>query len=241
MYRTRATARNHHRTEDQALFAHRGAHRKKQWLGYFGGIRSTSENQGSKSVNTFDSTSALVELVEKVLIAADGYPQVCASLTATPDWQRLLPLSHRLAVGHALTSVERGEEPDDSVLTLGAEAVYLNAVWGADEHGVLQKYRGLCHRFKTPSSEQQRRVSRDASRSRIIGGSRKGTTVWLGAQATLAEIYDELILGVDGYMVKGVELNDDRDAITASMDTYHKVMAADVLFSPAVPNISEDE
>ncbi len=215
---------------------------KQQWLRYFEGILSTSENQGGKRVNSFDSTSALVELVEASLVGAEGYATADgAPPTAAVGWQSQIPLRHRLAVGEALTQVEVADPDDDEAIALGSEPVYLNAVWGADLGGAMTKYLNLCHKFKTPSAEQQRRLSRDASRSRIVGGSRNGKTVWLGARATLAELYDELILSVQGYSVNGAALGDDRAAIVAEMDTYHKVAAADALFSPASANVTDEE
>ena len=215
---------------------------KQQWLRYFEGIFSTSENQGGKRVNSFDSTSALVELVEAALTGAEGYATADGSAaTSSSGWQSQIPLRHRLAVGEALTNVEVADPDDDEAIVLGAEPVYLNAVWGADTSGAMLKYTSLLHLFKTPSAEQQRRLSRDASRSRIVGGSRNGKTVWLGARATLAELYDELILSVQGYTVNGVELGADRAAIVAEMDLYHKVAAADALFSPASANVTDEE
>lgn len=214
---------------------------KKQWTHYFEGIVSTSENQAGKRVDSFDSSSARIDLVERSLQNAEGYATADGSpVTSAANWQSLLPLSHRLAAGNTIVNVDRAEASDDEPIVLGAEAVYLNAVWSADDKGVMQKYRGLCHRFKTPDADQQRRFSRDSSRSRIVGGSRKAKTLWMGPQATLVELYDELIVSVDGYQVNGVELGADRDVIVAEMDTYHKVAAADVLFSPAAANLSED-
>jgi hypothetical protein len=214
---------------------------KKQWMHYFDGIVSTSENQAGKRIDSFDSSSARLELIEKSLVNAEGYATVDGSpVASTAGWQSLLPLSHRLAAGNTIVSVERAESSDDEPIVLGAESVYLNAIWSADDKGVMQKYHGLCHRFKTPNAEQQHRFSRDSSRSRVVGGSRKGKTLWLGPQATLVELYDELIVSVDGYQVNGADLGADRDAIVAEMDTYHKVAAADILFSPAAANLSED-
>jgi hypothetical protein len=214
---------------------------KKMWTHYFDGVVSTSENQAGKRIDSFDSSAARLELAEKNLVNAEGYVTADGSpVTAAAGWQALLPLSHRLAAGNAIVSIDRAEPTDDDPIMLGAESVYLNAIWSADDKGVMQKYRGLCHRFKTPDGDQQRRYSRDSSRSRVIGGSRKNKTVWLGPQATLVELYDELILSVEGYQVNGVDLGADREAIVAEMDTYHKVAAADVLFSPAAANLSED-
>jgi len=201
---------------------------RKQWLRYFEGIFSTSENQAGKRVDRFDNSTARLELIADVLTDASGYATAdgCA-VSAVPGWQQLIPLSHRLGAAEKLLDVAPAEPPEDGPIVLGAEAVYLTAVWGAS------KFTGLCHRFKTPSAEQQRRLSRDASRSVIVGGSRRGTTRWLGSQATLAELYDELIVSVEGYTVGAEELGADRDAIIREMDTYHKVAATDQLFSPA--------
>ncbi|QNI34536.1 hypothetical protein H7849_11935 [Alloacidobacterium dinghuense] len=213
---------------------------KKQWLRYFEGIVSTSENQDGKRLDSFDSSAARLELAEQVLADAKGYKSE-KPVTEIAGWQKLLPLSHRLGVANALIDVRRSDKAgdDDEPIRLGDESITLDAVWGADESGVMRKYHGLRHNFQTPSAEHQRRFSRDASRSVIVGGSRSGKTRWLGAQATLIELYDELIQSVDGYTVSGAM--PDRAAIVEYMDAYHKVAAADQLFSPAAPKLSEEE
>lgn len=210
---------------------------KEQWIAYFDGILSSSENQGSKQIDNYDSRSARVELVEKVLEDADGYATPDGGpISAVPNWQGLIPMSHRLAAADVLISV--GRDPDDSPLMLGTETVILRARWGANDAGVLQEYSGLTHRFKTPSAEHQRRYQRAISRSMVDGGTRTAKTVWLGAQRVLAELYDELIVSVDGYTLNGAPLNTIM-AIAASMDTYHKVAAAEQLFAPAMPKLEE--
>jgi hypothetical protein len=214
---------------------------KQTWLRYFEGIISISENQNGRRVDSFDSSAARLQLVESCLTDAQGYQTADgSSVTAVNDWQKLLPLRHRLAVANTLISVEASANSDDEPLTLGVESVYLDAIWSADEEGVMRKFHNLCHRFRTPSAEHQRRFSRDASRSRVIGGSRSGKTQWLGAQATLVELYDELIQSVEGYTVDGAPPA-SREDIVAYMDTYHKVAAADLLFSPAMPNLGEEK
>jgi len=214
---------------------------KKQWLRYFEGIVSTSENQAGKRIDSFDSSSARIALLEANLTDASGYKTADGSpVNAKPGWQQLIPLRHRQAAANALVDVERADPDEDAQLMLGADAVYLNAVWSADEKGMVQKFNGLCHRFKTPTDEQQRRYSRDSSRSVIVGGSRKAKTRWLGPQATLVELYDELIVSVEGYAMNGGDLGGDRDAIVSWMDAYHKVAAADILFSPAAANVVDE-
>lgn len=214
---------------------------KKQWLKYFEGIVSTSENQGGKHIDSFDSSSARLGLVEDTLVTATGYtlPEGKTSIEQIEGWKALLPLSHRLGVANALVSVSVSEAEDDAQITLGQESIFLDAVWGVDETGTMRKFSGLRHNFTTPSAEQQRRFSRDNSRSRVVGGSRKGKTQWLGAQATLAELYDELIVSVEGYTVGG-NADLDHDTIVEYMDTYHKVAAVDVLFSPVAAKVEEE-
>jgi hypothetical protein len=213
---------------------------RKQWLRYFEGILSTTENQGGKRVDSYDSSAARLELLESALAGAEGYalPDGKQSVTEIEGWKALLPLSHRLGAANALLGVSQSDPSEDEAIALGQESVYLDAVWSAGEDGIMRKFHGLRHNFKTPAAEQQRRLSRDGSRSRIIGGSRNGKTQWLGAQATLADLYDELITSVEGYTVDGQA--PDRDALIENMDTYHKVAAVDVLFAPAAPKVEED-
>jgi hypothetical protein len=213
---------------------------RKQWLTYFDAIVSTSENQGGKRIDSFDSSAARLDLVESALITASGYglPAGKTSIDQVEGWKALLPISHRLGVANALLSVSFSEPTDEDAISLGEESVYLDAVWGADENAELRKFTGLRHNFTTPTAQQQRHLARENSRSRIIGGSRGGKTLWLGAQATLAELYDELIVSVEGYAVDGEE--PDRGAIVEFMDTYHKVCAADTLFAAAAPKVAED-
>lgn len=210
---------------------------KAQWMRYFESIVSTSENVGGKRIDSYDSSAALLEMVEKNLVDAKGYAGQGDMLQ--PGWQQLIPLRHRQAAGNALVDVERADPSDDEPIALGVEPVYLKAVWGANDHGEMLKYSGLYHRFKTPTSEHQRRYSRESSRSVVIGGSRKGVTKYLGVQATLADLYDELIQGVEGYTANGEPLS-TTEQIVREMDMYHKVAAASVLFSPASANVIDE-
>lgn len=215
---------------------------KKAWLDYFDGIVSTSENSSRGVIDSYDSRSARVELAEKVLVGADGYGTSDGSpVTSVEGWQKLIPMSHRIAVADTLVYVMHDQQAaEDEQLMLGQETVYLKARWGADDSGALQEYSGLVHRFKTPTGEHQRRYQRAISRSMIIGGARTAKTRWLGAQRELAELYDELIQSVDGYTVNGQTLTSP-EAIVRDMDTYHKVAAAERLFAPAMPQFGEEK
>jgi hypothetical protein len=212
---------------------------KKQWLRYFENIVSATENQGGKRIDSYDSSAARLQLLDDCLVTAEGYALAAGvdKIESMPEWKSQLPLSHRLAAANMLLAVTPAESDEDEPIALGQGSVYLDALWTAAESGIT-KFHGLRHNFKTPTAEQQRRLSRDSSRSRIVGGSRGGKTLWLGAQATLADLYDELIVSVEGYTVDGQP--PDRAEIVEFMDTYHKVAAVDVLFAPAAPRVEED-
>ena len=206
---------------------------KKQWLDYFAGIVSTSENVNGKTIESFDATGAKLALMNKILIDATGYRvKGDGNLTSQPNWQELIPANHRIAACNTLVTVTHTVQPDEEPILLGAETVSIDPLWGSMGHAGVFKVIGLKHTFDTPTVEQQRRYSRDRSRSQVVGGSRNGKTRWLGAQATLAEIYDELIQSVEGYTVDGAPLI-EKAAIIGFMDTYHKVFAVESLFAPA--------
>ena len=212
----------------------------KVWLRYFEGIQSTSENVNGKRVDSFESSSARLELLYATLTTAEGYalPNGKTNIAQVDGWKDMLPLGHRLAVANTLIVGRPSDPSDDEAIALGQESVYLDAVWSADASGKMRKFTGLRHNFRVPSVEQQRRISRDSTRSRVVGGSRNGKTIWLGAQATLVGLYDELIVSVEGYTVDGAA--PDRDQVIEFMDAYHKVGAADALFAPASVKVDED-
>jgi hypothetical protein len=215
---------------------------KKQWLKYFEGIVSLSETVAGKRIDSFDSKGARLALVNEVLADAHGYKTLNdVPITSLPDWRNKIPLGHRAALGEVLTAVERSQAVEEDAIMLGGESVSLDAVWSWNGTDSMVKVTGLKHIFGSPTVEQQRRYNRDMSRSQIIGGSRSGKTRWMGAQATLVELYDELITSVEDYDVDGVPVCDDREQIIAKMDTYHKVAAAETLFTPASAAISDGE
>jgi len=206
---------------------------RELWMKYFDGIVSTSENRGDEQINVLDAGSPLLALVNEALIGAGGYklPEGTGQINEIADWKAKLPFAHRLAVGQVLTRVAQSArfEDDEEAMMPGIDSVRLEALWNCDLNGVMALYRPLVHNFQTPQFEHERRYMRDQARSKVVGGSRTGKTVWMGVQRTLAEIYDELIESVEGYTFDGSRLGHPN--ITRCMDTYHKVVAARQLFS----------
>lgn len=213
---------------------------KAQWLKYFAGVTNTSELIDGKEVQSYDTSAARLDLVESSLIGAEGYPLTDGrSVTSFDGWQKLLPISHRHAVGLALVNAAPAP-PEDAAFSLGFESVCIDAMWGAAENRSMQMFHGLLHVFKTPSVEHQRRFAREASRSTIVGGHRRGKTVYHGAQAVLVDLYDELIVRVEGYQVNGTPLS-EAESIAREMDAFHKFVAANALFAPAMPKMGEED
>ena len=200
------------------------------WFKYFAAIVSTAERDGKEVRQHVDATSAGLELADSVAVPVSGYGEM------------RVPLAHRLGVANVLTSAYAPADAQQEALDFAwGDAVLLHAVWSAGESGAMQRHKDLLHVFKTPSAEQNRRYRRDDSRAQIVSGSRKGLTVYHGAQRTLAALYDELILSVAGYEVAGEPLIDNAETIARHMDTYHKVAACAQLFAPADVEIEDEE
>jgi len=206
------------------------------WLLFFNAITVTSESNGREVINVTDIDSPRVALAEAVLMDAMGYKVDGAErITDLPSWRSRLPIAHRRKLGEVLSDA-RPESSDELVISGVGEVISLSSTWTAadvvpGERITMQRISGLRHNFEAPSEAQYRRYQRAANRVKIVGGSRSGKTVYMGAHAALAELYDELIVSVAGYSVNGSPLS-GRDAIAAQMDMHHKVMAAQQVFLP---------
>jgi hypothetical protein len=220
---------------------------REAWLKYFEGIVSTSENRGREQHNTFDATSPLLALVGEALTDANGYklPAGVAKLSDIADWKAKVPFAHRVAVGSVLTSVTAMADADGDDAVFGLDVVQLESLWNCDVNGVQFLHRPLVHRFTTPTFEQERRYMRDQAKSKVVGGSRTGKTIWTGVQRVLIELYDELVVSVEGYTLNGEPLDHMvgatiRERIIQHMDAYHKVVAAQQLFRAPAQTEAEE-
>ncbi len=204
----------------------------EDWAAFYGAITISLQRDGADQVKSADYESASRLLAERVLIDAHGYTvHGDKALTDYANWPALVPLEHRLKVGDVLASVQLDARDDEGVIYPEGEAVFVSCLWNPlperDFH--MRKVSGLKHVLQTPSEQQYRRYARESSRSRILGGSRAGTTLFPGAQMVLAALYDELVVSVEGYVFKGQPLA-GREQIIAHMDTHHKVVAAQQMF-----------
>jgi hypothetical protein len=202
------------------------------WMKYFSAITVTAERDGRDQERIIDLSSARLQLADAVLESAEGY-QVAGGvkLDSLPEWRKRIPLAHRRRLGDVLTDARVALDADDLMIHPEGEAVYLDATWGAAEGGGVMKYSGLKHVFQTPSEAHHTRFERESSRTRIVGGSRTGKTIYPATGPLLAKLYDELILEVNGYSLGGRELA-DRATVIREMDVLHKVTAAEQIFHP---------
>lgn len=207
------------------------------WEKYFAGILITSEQKGKERISVIDVTSPRVALAEAVLVKAEGYKvSGDAELMSLTNWQKRIPLNHRQKLGETLADVRPSTEAGELVIYPEAEEVLIDAMWSyqpktEDWVAGMWRFKGLKHILRTPTDAQHKRFSAEASRSRVVGGSRSGKTIYGNASPLLAKLYDELVVGVEGYTFDGEPLSTP-DVIRREMDMLHKVMAAQELFQP---------
>lgn len=211
------------------------------WKKYYRGIVSQTETVDGGQVRSFDFRTALQMLVEETLQSVEGYRTADgAPLAQKPDWKARLPISHKIAAGLVLGDVTVDREAADDVdLISDLNEVSLTCKWTSESceasklrsSGAMTQLSGLLHRFRHPTIEQLRKFNRESSRARVVGGSRTGKTIWPGSQELLADLYDQLIESVDGYLFGGEPLDGQVESIKNQMDTHHKVRAVEALFA----------
>ncbi|HZU30892.1 MAG TPA: hypothetical protein VFB79_07235 [Candidatus Angelobacter sp.] len=198
------------------------------WMLYFDGIHYTSRNVERAEVNELDLDTAGIELFERCLVKVEGYR---GEFMSKPDWQtRVLP-RHAHAASWALRSCTVSQAESDQPFDPERVEISLDAVWSITENTAQTTgYKGLLHFFAPPSAEDKRRFYRAGAQSKVVGGTRNGTTIHAKRHKVLLELYDKLILAVDGYSIGGQALSDVAE-IRREMDGHHKLMAAQALFS----------
>lgn len=207
------------------------------WQRYFERIVFKARNEGTKQITTIDVEYAALDLFQRTLERVEGFT---GDFATRSGWQeRIAP---RYAYRPAMTLVDVGpsKEGDDEACNPEQIAVSLDAVWSRSTVGQMAKYQGLVHRFAPPSVEQKRRYYNAGSQSTVIGGTRNGTTIYGKRHQVLLDVYDELILDVEGYGIGGHELHAPEE-IRREMDAYHKFIAAQQIFIPLQPALEAEE
>lgn len=207
------------------------------WEQYFSGIVYTTRNVGKAKEQVLDTESAALELVERKLVRVEGYR---GDFMQRSGWQQRMPPRHVRPVSLLLRAVAESEEQADRVQDPDATEVLLDTPWGMQAPGKMALYTGLVHRFGPVTVDHKKRFLRAGSLSRVVGGSRNGLTIHGTRHTMLLRIYDELIQSVEGYGEGGAPLR-DREHICRAMDAYHKVRAAEQLFTGSEPEGEDPE
>jgi hypothetical protein len=206
------------------------------WDTYFNGIYSSSRNEGGAQVNTNDVNTAGIELVEFTLVKVQGYSK---ELNKPEDFWKILP-RHSIPVSWLLRDVSTSHEVSDDPPDAELVETRIDALWSQLGPGAeTTAFKGLIHRFSPPTAAHKKKVMRSGAMSKIVGGSRKGITIYSTRHRLMVEIYDELIQSVDGYGVAGKPL-ESREQIRREMDSYHKVEAVLNLFGGAEADAAEE-
>jgi len=192
------------------------------WMKYFASVVDQTLNLSGSRERVLDTESALLELVDRVLVRAEGY----GDLSAIGEWKSFLPMRHRIAVGVVLRSVAAAST-DDDVQICNLVEVRLDATWPID--GKTCGYDGLVHRFRHPSIDDLKRFNFEASRIKVRGTGDNGVSIYPSRHAIALKMYDDLIESADGYSIHGEPLT-GKEAIVREMDGAHKATAALRLF-----------
>ncbi len=148
------------------------------------------------------------------------------------DWRELIPLAHKEAAVRALTLVAPAQADaagSSGFFPLAAEEV--RVVLEAAANGAA--YPRLAHRFRPPTVEAERRYRRLLADNVIVRGGRTPRTLLPARLPALTRLYDQLILGVEGYAING-RPPASRNQLLEHMDAWHKRVAVEALFGGLV-------
>lgn len=180
------------------------------WLEYFSALRLPAGRLRNSRIIRRLCARADRALVRACLAGTAEIP------TTEGEWSEFAEDHVRAAASFLLsTSVHAVVRSGDGV------AVDLLAIWTAS-NGRTAGFGGFAHRFILPNAEQEHRYHvADVQGRRVL--------------ACLANLYDELIQGVDNYAVAGQPLDPaaSLDQVRREMDLCHKVVAVRPLFMRA--------
>jgi hypothetical protein len=207
----------------------------------FSKITIETENEGTDKVLRVDNDTPFVEFIEAKMVRAEGFKLRDGSDASTHEnWRNLVPLPYKLRAAEVIQDVK--VHPLDPTYPFDARLVdvALEASW--NEGDKMVRVSGLVHRFALPTVKHQAKVRRAMTEARTVGGSRTNRTIYGGKGSVLLDIYDELIVAVDGYAINGgvplCTAGDLTEEIAAQnkakcvewMDGMHKYRAVEALF-----------
>jgi len=208
---------------------------------YYSAILIATQRSGQTSEDEIDVGTAEMKLYERAIVRVEGYfLSDRRNLMELPNWKTRVPGGHRISATDMLMKVTKSVESGDGLLDPDYDVVSLDACWTERNEGQMDWYRGLLHRFTPPDISHWKKLNTYKTRSVAVGGSRSQRTIYPKLDGALGDLYDELIVSVDGYSFKGNALT-DRETIIREMDRFHKVSAVSSLFDRSGADASEAE
>jgi hypothetical protein len=212
----------------------------EDWLEFERRARATQIFRGDEVETVTRLREAALALWEKRINRVDGYTPSAAGDFAG------IPSEHRIQAVLGLDRVELNTE-DTEAATEDTETkvVVLQARWNGEF------FPALVHRFKRPLVEHELRFSEAAARSTIVlprgprlrnGKPDKDAAIEsrrLPSLPTLIALYDEMIVGVEGYADGNSKL-EIRNSVIAKMDAPHKSAAVRALFATEAVALDEE-
>jgi hypothetical protein len=200
------------------------------WENFFAHVVAEFKREKGGFMQVVDMDYASLVLYARAIVRVEGYQTRDGRAPETlPTWPECVPQHHRLAAMGLIMNVTHAEAADDSMLEAEGVAVTIDAMWNEAEPGGMKQYRGLVHRFASPTAEHRRRLLKAKNRAFVAGGSRNGTTVIPSGHGVLVKLYDELIERVEGYSISGREVV-DKNEVVREMDAFHKSAVVARLF-----------
>lgn len=181
------------------------------------------------------SADAALLLWTRLARRVEGY----ALPDAADAWRDLIPLAHKEAAVRALLLVAPAPPFADpganGFFPLAAEEVAVTLE--AARNGAA--YPRLVHRFRPPSVEAERAYRRLLAESLLVRGTRTPRTLLPARLPALTRLYDQLILGVEGYSIEG-QPPVSRLQLLEHMDAWHKRVAVQALFGDLSADLSSE-
>lgn len=198
------------------------------WLNYDKRLSTAIEDVEEDGTRIVDnSLEASCLFWDDISLAVQAYGPKDAPLPE--NFRKLVPPDHKRAAIQQLLNVGASI----------SEAGQINLFLSSDEEVVRlravreQVFANLVHYFKPPSTNQRIAYDRCLADSYVIRGRKNGKdrVVIPARMKRLIRFYDDLIIRVDGYCVKGnIEFLADVESIRRFMDAKHKEVAVQLLF-----------
>jgi hypothetical protein len=209
------------------------------WENFFAHVVAEFKREKGGFMQVVDMDYASLVLYARAIVRVEGYQTRDGRAPETlPTWPECVPQHHRLAAMGLIMNVTHAEAADDSMLEAEGVAVTIDAMWNEETatsfstmaaSAAMKQYRGLVHRFASPTAEHRRRLLKAKNRAFVAGGSRNGTTVIPSGHGVLVKLYDELVERVEGYSIGGREIV-DKNEVVREMDAFHKSAVVARLF-----------